>query len=215
MPYTEAPFSVNFKPGTGYDAPMLTVRADTVQELEGKLNELANGGVFDSVGRAAAAFKGKYELGGQLGAQTVDHMTPTTPPPAWSGVDPNSPAAQQAPPQQQYGQPAQPQQAQQWGQGAEYPQQQQQSAPAQYGQPQQQQYGQPPQSAPAPQAPPVPGAPLILGMPAKLIDKGSWKAWADPRPQNMTQHLTKDQNTEDPNDPGLANGTRKFWKFIK
>lgn len=50
--------------------------------------------------------------------------------------------------------------------------------------------------------------------PAKLIDKGSWKAWADPRPMNATQHLGKDDTTKDPQDPGLVAGTKKFWLYI-
>lgn len=51
--------------------------------------------------------------------------------------------------------------------------------------------------------------------PAKLIDKGTWKAWADPRPQAATAHLGKDANTDDPQHPGLVAGTHKFWKFIR
>ena len=91
----------------------------------------------------------------------------------------------------------------------------------------------PPQSAPAPQygggtmaapaqqyapAPPVAaaapaGVPLILGIPAKWIDKGSWKAWADPRPQHETG--PEKLKTEDENHPGLAGGTHKFWRFVR
>ena len=93
----------------------------------------------------------------------------------------------------------------------------------------------PPQSAPAPQygggtmaavatapayTPPAPaaasapaGVPLINGIPAKWIDKGSWKAWADPRPQHETG--PEKLKTDDENHPGLAAGSHKFWKFVR
>jgi len=74
------------------------------------------------------------------------------------------------------------------------------------------QYQAPAQYAPAPAAA-APGVPTILGVPAKWIDKGSWKAWADPRPQSQTgPEMLK---TDDPNHPGLAGGTHKFWKFVR
>lgn len=75
------------------------------------------------------------------------------------------------------------------------------------------------QAAPA-YTPPAPaqnsapaGVPMILGIPAKWIDKGSWKAWADPRPQHETG--PEKLKTEDENHPGLAGGTHKFWKFVR
>lgn len=70
--------------------------------------------------------------------------------------------------------------------------------------------------APAPAAPAAgapAGVPMILGVPAKWIDKGSWKAWADPRPQHETG--PEKLKTDDPNHPGLAGGTHKFWKFVR
>ena len=68
--------------------------------------------------------------------------------------------------------------------------------------------------APAPAAAPVPaGVPIILGTPAKWIDKGTWKAWADPRPASMTGN--DKLKTDDPNHPGLAAGTHKFWAFVR
>jgi hypothetical protein len=66
-------------------------------------------------------------------------------------------------------------------------------------------------AAPAAGAPA--GVPMILGVPAKWIDKGSWKAWADPRPQHETG--PEKLKTEDPSHPGLAGGTHKFWKFVR
>jgi hypothetical protein len=73
-----------------------------------------------------------------------------------------------------------------------------------------QQYAQP--VAPAAPAAPA-GVPMILGIPAKWIDKGSWKAWADPRGQGETG--PEKLKTDDPNHPGLAQGTHKFWKFVR
>lgn len=67
---------------------------------------------------------------------------------------------------------------------------------------------------PAPAAPAAPaGVPLILGQPAKWIDKGSWKAWADPRSQAETGN--DKLKTDDENHPGLAAGTHKFWRFVR
>lgn len=71
-----------------------------------------------------------------------------------------------------------------------------------------------PAQAPVAAAAAVPaGVPLILGIPAKWIDKGSWKAWADPRPQHETG--PEKLKTDDANHPGLAGGTHKFWKFVR
>ena len=65
-----------------------------------------------------------------------------------------------------------------------------------------------------PAAPAAPaGVPLVLGQPAKWIDKGSWKAWADPRGQQFTG-IDK-LKTDDENHPGLAAGTHKFWRFVR
>jgi hypothetical protein len=66
----------------------------------------------------------------------------------------------------------------------------------------------------APVAPAAPaGVPLILGQPAKWIDKGNWKAWADPRPQHETG--PEKAKTDNENHPGLAGGTHKFWRFVR
>jgi hypothetical protein len=68
--------------------------------------------------------------------------------------------------------------------------------------------------APAPAAAAAPaGVPLVTGIPAKWIDKGSWKAWADPRPQHETG--PEKLKTDDENHPGLAGGTHKFWRFVR
>lgn len=102
------------------------------------------------------------------------------------------PAPQQFPaPQQAYAAPAAPAPAQQY------------AAPA---------------PAPAPQAAGMAQGPLILGQPAKLVQSKpgaarAWSAWADPRPQAVTAHIT--EKTNDPNDPGLAAGIKTFWQFIR
>lgn len=76
-----------------------------------------------------------------------------------------------------------------------------------------------PAAAPAYSAPAAPaagapaGVPLVLGIPAKWIDKGSWKAWADPRGQNETG--PDKLKTDNENHPGLAGGTHKFWRFVR
>lgn len=57
------------------------------------------------------------------------------------------------------------------------------------------------------------GVPLVLGIPAKWIDKGNWKAWADPRSQAETGN--DKLKTDDENHPGLAAGTHKFWRFVR
>jgi len=69
-----------------------------------------------------------------------------------------------------------------------------------------------PAAAPAAAGAPA-GVPLILGIPAKWIDKGSWKAWADPRGQAETG--PDKLKTDNPDHPGLAQGTHKFWKFVR
>jgi hypothetical protein len=72
-----------------------------------------------------------------------------------------------------------------------------------------------PQAYAAPAAAPAaaPGVPLVLGIPAKWIDKGTWKAWADPRGQAETGN--DKLKTDDENHPGLAGGTHKFWRFVR
>ena len=83
-----------------------------------------------------------------------------------------------------------------------------------YAAPAPQQY-QAPAPAPAPQGA-TPGAPMVAGMPAKLVsgtkNGRQWQAWADPRPKEVTEHM---QRTDDPNHPGLAQGTHSLWKFIR
>ena len=75
-------------------------------------------------------------------------------------------------------------------------------------------YAPPAQQYAAPAATSAPaGVPLVLGIPAKWIDKGNWKAWADPRGQNETG--PDKLKTDDENHPGLAAGSHKFWRFVR
>lgn len=64
---------------------------------------------------------------------------------------------------------------------------------------------------------PTPGAPVVLGQPARMVNgsnaRGPWHAWADPRPQGVTEQLS--QETDDPNHPGLAAGTHRYWAWIR
>ncbi|WP_159702563.1 hypothetical protein [Arthrobacter sp. 18067] len=69
-----------------------------------------------------------------------------------------------------------------------------------------------------PSGPPAaPGAPVVLGQPARMANgssaKGPWHAWADPRPQSVTEAI--ENETDDPNHPGLAAGTHKYWAWIR
>jgi len=184
----ESPLSVNFKPDTGYDAPMLTIRADSPQELVERLNLIQGNDLLAAIGRTASQFKGQYQLGGQLGASHTNNpdgsgggSTPVAAPPAPAPVDPwgGQPVAQQAP-QQAYQAPA-------------------------------------PVAQAAPAAPSVPGAPLVLGQPAVYKEgqnaRGTWRAWADPRPYAQVKDIQG--KTDNPNSPGLAAGTEKFWAFIR
>jgi hypothetical protein len=208
MTHNEAPLSVNFKPHGGHDAPLVTVRASNPDEMVQYLNAMADGELFDAVGRANAALTAKYELGKGVGAVTeqaapqqqapADHMAPTSPQPEWS-----VPQQQQAPPV------APPQAASQWGQP-------QQAAPAGYA-------AAGPATPPPPAQPTpgsVPGAPMTPFGPAKLVQSKPgapkpWQAWADPRPAAATQHIGDEGKTSDPQHPGLAAGTHKLWAWVR
>lgn len=212
MPYTEAPFSVNFKPATGYDAPLLTIRAETVAELAAKLGEVETAGIYAQIGGAQHAFKASYEMADKLDAQ---HMSTgmQTPEVVQQVQQQQAPPAPQA--QQGYAPPA-PNPQQPYQQPPQAPYQQQQA----YQQPVQNGYaaaGTPP-APPAPQTPgSVPGAPMTPFGPAKLVSgtsaKGTWQAFADPRPKQATDHIQ--QKTDNPQDPGLAAGTHKFWAWVR
>lgn len=61
----------------------------------------------------------------------------------------------------------------------------------------------------------VPNAPVINGEPAWLIAPPGqpWRAFAHPKP--MDEELKKLPTTDNPNDPRLAEGTARFWSFLR
>lgn len=186
-----APLTTTIKlPGVA--APWVVIRSENSAQLDAQLNELMANGVGATLGRAQDMLEAQYNTGKGLEARAVNAPVDTgafTQQAAQAGYHPQ-PEAQP----QQYQQPA--------------PQAQYQQAPPQ------QQYQAP---APAPQAQgATPGAPLVAGMPAKLVSGNKngrqWQAWADPRPKEVTEHM---QRTDDPNHPGLAQGTHSLWKFIR
>lgn len=201
MSFTEAPLSVNFKPGKDFDAPLLTVRGNTPEELEQRVNGVAQGPLFGSIVNAQTGFKAAYNVANVLGGVAESAPAPQAAAPApaqggfpepggWGGNVPAAPVA----PQQAYAQAAAA------------------GAPAYT----------PPAAAPAASA----GAPFIpaFGMAATFRSgqsaRGPWSAYFDPRPKAVTDailpdHTGKVPSTDDVNHPGLAAGTHKFSKFIR
>jgi hypothetical protein len=185
-----APLTTTIKlPGVA--APWIVIRSENSAQLDAQLNELMANGVGATLGRAQDMIEAQFNTGKGLGARPVDAPVDTG---AFSQPAPQAPA-----PQYQEPVPSQ-------------PQYQQPQAQPQYQQaPPQQQYQQP-----AAQPAATPGAPMVAGMPAKLVSGNKngrqWQAWADPRPKEVTEHM---QRTDDPNHPGLAQGTHSLWKFIR
>jgi hypothetical protein len=96
------------KSGTGYDAPWLTVDADTPAELEQRLRGIIDSKVLETVAEAAGIFRATQLTTAQAPAQQGQ--------PEWS-----QPAQQQAPPQQGQGWgAAQQQSAPQGGGGSKF-----------------------------------------------------------------------------------------------
>lgn len=207
MTSTESPLSVTFKPHTGFDAPLLTIRADSPDQLVERLNLIQSNDLLAATGRVANMFGAQFNLGKGVGGQHVNNpdgsgggSAPVAAPPAPAPVAPPAPvdpwggasAAQGVPPQAQQYQPA----------GLMPPQQQ---------------YPQPVAQA-APAAPTPPGAPLVLGQPAQYKEGVSaktgktWRKWSDPRPWRDIAEL---QDTDQANHPGLAAGTHRFTAWIR
>ena len=183
--------------GENHTDPWLVVNASSPVELHSMLEALASNGIGAVVANAQTAFRGHLAAGKGLGATPIEAPQNPAPP-----AQQENPWAASVPPQQQ----AAPAQQDPWG---GYNQQAQ--APAQQAQPQQAgTFGGDGGDA---------GAPLVLGMPAKRVTGVSkktgkgWAAWADPRPQNMTQGIT--ERTNDANDPRLAAGQATYWSFIR
>jgi hypothetical protein len=196
--FTEAPLSVNFKPATGFDAPMLTIRAMTPAELMARVNGTIEAGLFAVIGNADKEFKAAYNVGNILGATPVSAPAPAAP---------QAPAHVAAPAPQADAWGAQ---APAWGAQATAPAPQAYAAPA-------------PAAAPAAGAA---GAPFIPAFQQAATfrsgqgAKGPWSAYLDPRPKQVTDaipvdHTGKTPSTDDVNHPGLAAGTHKFAKFLR
>lgn len=206
MTFTEAPLSINFKPGKDFDAPLLTIRANTPEELEQRVNGVSQGPLFGAIVNAQTGFKAAYNVANVLG-----------------GVSESAPAPQAAP---QAAAPAQGgfPEASPWGgnpgPAAQAPQQQYMAAAAAGAAA----GGYTPQPAATPAA--SAGAPFIpaFGMSATFRSgqgpRGPWSAYFDPRPKAVTDaiapdHTGKAPSTDDVNHPGLAAGTHKFAKFLR
>lgn len=187
---TEAPITTTLK-APGSNSPWVVLRSENTVQLSQQLAELQANTTFADLARANEAFNAHFTVGAVLGARGASAPQDTG---AFAPQQVSAPAATQ---QEQFAA----------YQAAQNPAGLPQAAPA-----------------PAPTAPVTaaqygggtPGAPLVNGMPAKLVSgtsaRGPWQAWADPRPKEQTDHMAK---TEDINDPGLANGTKKLWKWIR
>lgn len=68
----EAAYTATLKAGAGYEEPWIVIRAETIEQLDDRLSALAEGGVFASLGRAAASIKGQVTMGRKLGAEGVE-----------------------------------------------------------------------------------------------------------------------------------------------
>lgn len=187
---TEAPITTTLK-APGANAPWMVIRSENTSQLNAQLSEIQANGIFAILAGANEAFAAHFTVGGILGAKPVDAPVNTG-----AFAPPAAPAA---------------------------PTQEEQFAAFLAAQ----NTAGLPTAAPAaaPTAPATaaqyggggtPGAPMVAGMPAKLVSgssaKGPWQAWADPRPKDATDHMTK---TDDPNHPGLLAGSHKLWKFIR
>lgn len=181
----EAPITTTLKAAGGPTAPWIVLRSENTAQLAAQLSELQASGTFATLANANEAFAAHFTVGSVLGAKPLNAPQDT------GAFAPPAPA------------PAAPTQEEQFA--AFLAAQQAPAAPAA-----------PAAYAPPPAAGSTPGAPIVAGMPAKLVSgssaRGPWQAWADPRPKEATDHMTK---TDDVNDPGLANGTKKLWKFIR
>ena len=190
---TEAPITTTLK-APGANAPWMVIRSENTPQLNAQLSEIQANGIFATLAAANEAFAAHFTVGAILGAKPVNAPQDTgafTPPAA----EPAAPTQQELFAQFMAAQnPAGLPTAQPLASGPTA-----RATAAQYG-----------------GGGGTPGAPIVAGMPAKLVTgtsaKGQWQAWADPRPKEMTDHMTK---TDDVNDPGLANGTKKLWKFIR
>ena len=188
---TEAPLTTTLK-APGANSPWVVIRSENTVQLKQQLSELRANGSFAELAQANEAFAAHFTVGTILGA------TPANAPVNTGAFAPPAPAAPAAKTEQEL--------------FAEFMAAQNVPAAQQI-----QTYQAPPEPAySGGSAAGTPGAPIVAGMPAKLVTgtsaKGQWQAWADPRPKEATDHMTK---TDDVNHPGLNGGTHKLWKFIR
>jgi hypothetical protein len=198
----EAPLTTTLK-APGANSPWVVIRSENTVQLSQQLAELQANTTFADLARANEAFTAHFSVGAILGARGVDAPRDTgafTPP----APEPAAPSQQELfaqfmAAQNTAGLPT----AQPLASGP--------TAPNAYP-PAGNTYQQPA----SPGGGGTPGAPLVAGMAAKLVTgtsaKGQWQAWADPRPKDQTDHMTK---TDDINHPGINAGTHKLWKFIR
>lgn len=182
----ESAYSFNFKLGTGYDAPMMTVRGGSAAEFQSNVQAIAGSAIGADLNAMIEAVNNTSGLNKVLGATGVDP------------VQNPEPVQQQAPPQQEQNP---------WNQGGQQPQ-------GQWGQPQQaqapqgNQWGQPPaqqggwggapqQGGGAPQgdAPinPFTGQPMLYKEGISKKTGKPYKMWVDERPYPQIKDLPDSQ----------------------
>lgn len=213
------------------DAPWIVIRSRDAAHLESQLIELETGVVLTTIGRVAVSFANQSRMGSILGAKPQDPQpaSATFTPPAAAPVT-AVPAA--AKPLQEVVQEvhAAKELAGQQALAMTQPTAAQNAVDPNWGEPEGRQWTgapagyQPPVAAApvvqqaAPPTAPV-GAPITPFGPAKMIGSAPgasrpWSAWADPRPDTETAHFTKEHFTDNPQDPGLAAGAKKFMQRI-
>lgn len=184
---TEAPITTTLK-APGANSPWLVLRSENTVQQAAQLQEIRANGIFALLAEANEAFAAHFTVGSVLGATPLNAPQNTG-----AFAAPAAPPAPAAKTEQEL--------------FAEFMAAQNVPAAQQI-----QTY----QAPPEPAYGGTPGAPMVAGMPAKLVEgtsaKGKWQAWADPRPKDATDHMTK---TDDVNHPGLVAGTHKLWRFIR
>lgn len=198
----EAPLTTTVKASDDRDAPWLVIRSRDAAHLESQCMELENGGALVAIGRLARALNVKTALGFQLSAKPVDPQpqSATFTPPAGVSVQPQ---------QAMFTSDGQAGTDPNWGNPNAAPQERRPLTQAD-GFLQSQLL--PEQAAPV-GAPMTPFGPAILLSSAPGAAK-PWKAWGDPRPQEQLAKFTKEHFTDNPNDPGLTGGTKRFMQRI-
>lgn len=197
-----APLETVLQGTVGDTSYRITIRSKDAAHLESQLQEIEHGSALTTLGRVTKAAETDVALGYHLSATDTSPQpqSDTFTPPAAQTVVVNvteaAPAAAPAP--------------------APTPEPVAAAAgPAFTGAPEGHQPPQPP-------APPAgaPGAPLTPFGPAILLQSAPgaptrWMAWADPRPADQIAHLaTPEFFTDNPQDPELQAGTKKFMQRI-